>query len=424
MENGGNKKVVAIFEGKINFDTPKPDAFSDAQLRELFIRAKYEQRLYYNENSMAKADSKTRKGGLTLKASKADTVSSFDAFGVAEEQSVGHRRQQRRASLTMTVGSSNHQQRASSRNLHESPDEADEFGGNGDDDEWWEPFDATGSADDPFGYVQTHAADDKNWAGDGTGGGSVTNRRRVVGKADDMSESSKPRSRRAARRSSLGMVGSNHSGSMHSVSNHSMGDDISHASGSKSSRRLGGGRRKDPLSVSFHDEDDFFATGERCAPKRVASADDAAGMFGTGDKAAGRRRPGRRSSIGTYNSSNDHPDPKPEGPRSSRTLGSSRGDDRSAPRRSRSGQVKPHSLRNLPFGKGTKKVGDADETVTTVDSDDSLYSAEGDASAVKPKSSGHLLGALYGDGNGDGAASTSVATVQRRKPRRRGSCCL
>ena len=162
MENGGNKKVVAIFEGKINFDTPKPDGFSDSKTREIFIRAKYEQRLYYNENSMAKEESKSNSGGgLTLKASKADTASTFDAFGFGEEQSAGQRRQ-RRASMTMMVSSStsNHKQREPAQNFNESfVDDADEFGGDGDDDEWWEPFDANGAGGDPFGAVQTHAQD-------------------------------------------------------------------------------------------------------------------------------------------------------------------------------------------------------------------------------------------------------------------------
>ena len=450
LENGGNKKVVAIFEGKINFDTPKPDGFSDSKTREMFIRAKYEQRLYYNENSMAKEDSKTKSGGgLTLKAPKADTASTFDAFGFGEEQSAGQRRN-RRASMTMMVGSSSshHKQPESSWGFNESfNDNADEFGGEGDDDEWWEPFDANGSGDDPFGTVQTHASDlnrsSSRMGEEGAGGGgSVTSRRRLVSKGDDMAEQSKPRSRRAARRGSVGMTSSNHSkGSNHSssgdfsiasgstssrrlnYSNHSKGDDVSIASAQRSSRRLGGGKKKDPLSVSFHDEREDFA--ETRTPKRNASADDANALVGQGDKSSGRRRTGRRGSIGTSSSSIDAPGKKSsDRPRSMRVLGSSsRSIDKSAPRRSRSDHKKPHSLRNLPGSKGPKKLGDADETVTTVDSEESGNSYGIDSSSVKPKS-GKLLGALYGgDPNAEGAPSPAMSSISRRKPRRRGSVC-
>jgi hypothetical protein len=627
MESGGNKKVTAIFEGKINFDTSKPDSRSDTTTRERFIRAKYEERKYYSEASMAKEEKSkpATLGGLALKASKADT-----AALQLERQQLGYgddpvqaaapsfRRQQRRASTAMIVGnnsnhmiggSSHHQSShtksvavgSSSRNGQESfsDDEADEFGGDAsENDEWWEPFDgaagdtttnnnnnnndgfevnafAFGSdfgsnafggnefgSNDGFFTVAASVAfgqevessqirarssgegqrrgpsrssSNHSQEAGGEGGGSVSSRRRaptsrrnLSGEDDDTTNNNnnsnnepiKPQSRRsiASRRSSLGM--SSHSansfesfnGSAHSPKSStahspktSRKQDPSGEAVPKSSRRLGSGgaKKKDPLSVSFHDTDfdndtkerEWLGYGDpepsqeaggtatsrklasrsrrasvigassthsadaadvvprtRQAPRRVASADDTAlvghlDADGSSPKAPSMRRRAakdgaprgppstrslgrtgavRRSSLGVSSHSLDGEESSVLSSRSN----SSRGEKPKSSRRTRSGQA-PSSLRNLP-GKGGKSAGDADETVTTVSSDDSAAN-DSTNSLPKPKSSAKLLGALYGGGLGrDDVSIDPLATVaapvstpeQRRRPNRRGSCLV
>ena len=47
MENGGNKKVNAIFEARLG-GAKKPTTAADGPTRERFIRDKYERRKYYD----------------------------------------------------------------------------------------------------------------------------------------------------------------------------------------------------------------------------------------------------------------------------------------------------------------------------------------------------------------------------------------
>jgi len=59
MENGGNKKVNLIFEGKLkNFGSlnTKPSAGADGRTRERFIRDKYERRKYFDASALQKAE--------------------------------------------------------------------------------------------------------------------------------------------------------------------------------------------------------------------------------------------------------------------------------------------------------------------------------------------------------------------------------
>ena len=48
MENGGNKKVNAIFEANLSDPTIKPTTAASGTVRERYIRDKYERRKYYD----------------------------------------------------------------------------------------------------------------------------------------------------------------------------------------------------------------------------------------------------------------------------------------------------------------------------------------------------------------------------------------
>ena len=54
MENGGNGKVNAIFEAFLN--VAKPTQSANGQVRERFVRDKYERRKYYDPNAFAKVN--------------------------------------------------------------------------------------------------------------------------------------------------------------------------------------------------------------------------------------------------------------------------------------------------------------------------------------------------------------------------------
>ena len=59
MENGGNKRVNQLFEGKLkNFGSlnTKPKAGADGRTRERFIRDKYERRKYFDASALQREE--------------------------------------------------------------------------------------------------------------------------------------------------------------------------------------------------------------------------------------------------------------------------------------------------------------------------------------------------------------------------------
>lgn len=48
LELGGNKVFKTLFEGKLTFDTPRPNSESNAEMREIFVRSKYVDHMWIN----------------------------------------------------------------------------------------------------------------------------------------------------------------------------------------------------------------------------------------------------------------------------------------------------------------------------------------------------------------------------------------
>jgi len=79
LERGGNKNVNTIFESKLAFDHPRPDASSHKDAREQFCTEKYVKRLFFSASTasrMLKAPNKQTPGRSALKAAAKDTRSS------------------------------------------------------------------------------------------------------------------------------------------------------------------------------------------------------------------------------------------------------------------------------------------------------------------------------------------------------------
>ena len=62
MENGGNAKVNAIFEGFLN--VAKPTQSANGQVRERFIRDKYERRKFYDAKAFDKCSQMESERGV------------------------------------------------------------------------------------------------------------------------------------------------------------------------------------------------------------------------------------------------------------------------------------------------------------------------------------------------------------------------
>ena len=79
MENGGNNKVNAIFEARLN--GPKPNNHADLNTRERFIRDKYERRKFYDPAAFAKVAAQPRAAAPAPRKSQPQTAHapSFDA---------------------------------------------------------------------------------------------------------------------------------------------------------------------------------------------------------------------------------------------------------------------------------------------------------------------------------------------------------
>lgn len=92
MENGGNAKVNAIFEARLN--GPKPNNHADLNTRERFIRDKYERRKFYDPESFAKVEAqqkqKQQQQAAAPQPEAAPQETQFDADFSAEFASSGN----------------------------------------------------------------------------------------------------------------------------------------------------------------------------------------------------------------------------------------------------------------------------------------------------------------------------------------------
>ena len=264
MEEGGNKKVNAIWEGKILFDTPRPNAMSDPTAREDFARDKYEDRKYFSESLLKKELKKGQPVALTLKASSSDTASSRKKTLNVEADPLSNKMAMAAADKLMAIAKNRTAGQAgkpasSSRNLS-LEDSAASFGHDfdaggqfgGDASGWWHP---NGDGElEPAEYTMTLAPpseDNEPRRGVRRTRSGAGPRRARAAVPDSLSRSDHgnvdPATvRRMSRRSSVGMVSHPNSGDdglrrMPSRRGSMLATTSNHSSTSSGEQRLGYG---------------------------------------------------------------------------------------------------------------------------------------------------------------------------------------